>query len=267
MLTFSETMAVLLEMRGRYDDGFSSTDRLFIKDTYAFLFGEQIKNSSCSNCYRDAYILIYSKLKKEGIMPKEKKFILLNGVLLHALNGQVFTNANLTDEIAMDALNENANRLDLFAKYPENYKELCDARKTLLAEKASAEPKSNEELQVNIKSLKSALETANSDLANEQKKNEELEAKISALNEEKAVAEGSTKELNDKIAELTTKNEALTSEKEALAEVKESLINDNEELLKQVETLKKALSDAQSAGSESPAKKAAKEQKTGDSAK
>jgi len=167
----------------------------------------------------------------------------------------------------LGAPKEKGDRLVLFAKYPENYKELCDARKTLLAEKASAEPKSNEELQVNIESLKSALETANSDLANEQKKNEELEAKISTLNEEKAVAEGSTKELNDKIAELTTKNEALTSEKEALAEAKESLINDNEELLKQVETLKKALSDAQSAGSEIPAKKAAKEQKTGDTAK
>lgn len=267
MLTFSETMAALLEMRSRYDDGFSSTDRLFIKETYEFLFGEPITNTSCGNCYRDAYVLIYSKLKKEGIMPKEKKFILLNGVLLHALNGQVFTNANLTDEIAMDALNENANRLDLFAKYPDNYKELCDARKTLLAEKSSVEPKSNEELQASIESLKSALETANSDLANEQKKNDDLEAKISTLNEEKTVVNGFTKELNDKIAELTANNEALVTEKEALSEAKESLAKDNEELLKQVETLKKALSDAQSAGSEIPTKKAAKEQKTGDTAK
>jgi len=46
-----------------------------------------------------------------------------------------------------------------------------------------------------------------------------------------------------------------------------NLKRSNEELLKQVETLKKALSDAQGTGSEIPAKKAAKEQKTGDTAK
>ena len=267
MLTFSETMAVLLEMKGRYDDGFSSSDRLFIKNTYEYLFGEPIKNTNCSDCYRDAYIIIYSKLKKEGTMPKEKKFILLNGVLLHALNGQVFTNANLTDEIAMDALNENPNRLDLFAKYPDNYKELCDARRTLIAEEAAAEPKTNEELQANVESLKSALTTANSDLANMQKKNEELEAQVAALNEEKVTTEGAVKELNDKITELTAQNEALSSEKEALVESNGALVKKNEELEAQVAALNGALEETRNAKDSTPAKKTLKEPKVGEAGK
>lgn len=260
MLTYSETMATLLEMKGRHDDGFSSSDRLFIKEAYELLYGKPIKNTACSNCYRDAYILIYTKLKKDGTMPKEKKFILLNGVLLHALNGQVFTNSNLTDEIAMDALNENPNRLDLFSKYPDNYKELCEARKTLKEEAAGKEPKSNEELQTNVESLKSALATATADLANTQKKNEELEAKVAAFAEEKIVAESSTKELNDKIVELTAQIESLSSEKEALSEAKDSLA-------KEIESLQKELANAKKVDEASSAKKTSKTTKTDDTAK
>lgn len=260
MLTYSETMATLLEMKGRHDDGFSSSDRLFIKEVYELLYGKPIKNTACSNCYRDAYILIYTKLKKDGTMPKEKKFILLNGVLLHAFNGQVFTNANLTDEIAMDALNENPNRLDLFSKYPDNYKELCEARKTLKEKAAGKEPKSNEELQTNVESLKSALATATADLANTQKKNEELEAKVAVFAEEKIVAESSTKELNDKIVELTAKIESLSSEKEALSEAKDSLA-------KEIESLQKELANAKKVDEATSAKKTSKTTKTDDTAK
>lgn len=232
-------------MKGRLDSGFSSSDRIFIREVHEYLFGYSVRNTRCSECYRDAYILIMYKLKKDGTMPKEKKFILSNGVLLHAFNGEVFTNANLTDEIAMDAINENAGRISLFAKVPDNYKELCVARKTLVEEEAAkGVGKSKEELQYDVDSLKSALETAQADIKALQTTGDELELKIVAANEAKTTLEGIVKELETKVAALTSQNESLTTENEALTEAKTEQENTNKSLENEVAVLKQEITDA-----------------------
>lgn len=267
MLSYSKTIEKLSEMKGRYDDGFSSSDRIFIRDLYELLFGVPIKNTGCSSCYQDAYILIFTKLKKDKTMPKEKKFILTNGVLLHAFNGDVYTNANLTDEIAMDAINENPNRTELFAKLPDNYEQLCAARKAV-KEKEDMEKsnKSSEELLSDVANLKSALATAQEDLKDALSKNDELEGKVSELNEKIAKSETTEKELEGKVSELSAANELLNSENTALSEAKESLVNDNQSLADELTALKKNLDEAQKASNEdSTSKKAAKAKAEGDS--
>ena len=103
MLTYSEGMSRLSEMKSRFDDGFSSSDRLFLQETSIAVLGRPVRNTACRDCYRDAYLEIIHKLKKQGKMPKEKTFILRAGVLLH-FAGESYVNDNITDTIAMDAL-------------------------------------------------------------------------------------------------------------------------------------------------------------------
>lgn len=252
MLSYGETMDRLLEMRDRFDSGFSPSDRVFIRETYVLLFRHDIKNIGCSDCYKDAYVEIIHKLKKTQTMPKEKKFILRAGVLLHAFNGEVFTNANLTDEIAMDALNENVKRFDLFAKVPDNWKDLCKARKTLTEkEQTKKEGVSKEELQDTVESLKSTLTTAQADLS---AANAEIEFKNSELSKvkeelEKAVKEAdANREALEKARlsygdELKAKNDeivTLTQQKVVAEQTNQDLAAQVAKLEAEVEKLKKA---------------------------
>ncbi|MBR0116487.1 MAG: hypothetical protein IJM04_04315 [Prevotella sp.] len=236
MLSYSEIMDRLSEMRSRYDDGFSSSDRVFINEVHGLLFGHPVKNLGCPNCYRDAYIEVTLKLRKMKEMPKKKNFVLRSGVLLHAFNGEVFTNANLTDEIAMDALNENRGRFDLFAKVPDNWEALCKARKAIM-EKESARKSSisREELQDSVDSLKVAvdaakkdleeanakLESANQELATQTAKLEEVqkeaEASREALEKARLSFEDELKGKNDEIVSLTRQKNALESANQELA--------------------------------------------------
>lgn len=227
----------LSEMRGRFDEGFSSSDRLFLRDMSVLILGHPVKNTACKDCYRDAYIEIRYKLKKLGTMPKEKKFYLRAGVLLH-FAGAMYVNENLTDDIAMDAINDNRGRLDLFQKTPDNLEEVLAARKAVKAQEQPANvPK--EELEKQIEGLKAV--------------NAEQAEKLDAA--EKAIAEREQENLAIR-NELTETKEVLEKAKaESQAEV-ESLNGAIKEKDAKIAELEKALAEAKAPAAETPAAEA-----------
>lgn len=221
MLSYSEVMNRLSEMRSRFDDGFSPSDRLFLQEMSVRILGVPVRNTSCKDCYRDAYLEIKYKLKKQGIMPKEKKFILRAGVLMH-FNGEAFVNDNLTDEIAMDALNDNKGRLDLFQKVPEPaevLEKMLAARKAVKAKEKPAEDTSREELAKQVEGLKAVNAELSEKLEGAEKTFEAKEAEIAALKEaaDKAKAEYDEEvgRLNGVIAEKEAEIAALKEAKPA----------------------------------------------------
>lgn len=214
LLSYSEVMNRLSEMRIRFDDGFSPSDRLFLQEASVRILGVPVRNTSCRDCYRDAYLEILHKLKKQGTMPKEKKFILRAGVLLH-YNGEAYVNDNLTDDIAMDALNDNKGRLDLFQKVPDNLDEVLAARKAVKAEKKPADDTPKEELIKQIEGLKAVNAELTGKLEGAEKTFEAKEAEIAALKE--AVEKGKA-EAGEEIARLNSVIEAKEAEIAALKE-------------------------------------------------
>lgn len=210
----------LSEMRGRFDEGFSSSDRLFLQDMSIKVLGHPVRNTSCKDCYRDAYLEIINKLKKLGTMPKDKKFYLRAGVLLHYAGG-MYVNENLTDDIAMDAINDNRGRLDLFQKTPDNLEELLAARKAVKAEeKAVVDNAPKDELLKQIEGLKAVnaeqaekLEGAQKTFEVQEQEKEALRAELTTVKEvlekAKAEAQAEVEGLNAAIAEKDAKIEEL----------------------------------------------------------
>ena len=201
------------------------------------ILGHPVKNTACKDCYRDAYIEIRYKLKKLGTMPKEKKFYLRAGVLLH-FAGAMYVNENLTDDIAMDAINDNRGRLDLFQKTPDNLEEVLAARKAIKAQEQPVNvPK--EELEKQIEGLKAV--------------NAEQKEKLDAA--EKAIAEREQENLAIR-NELTETKEVLEKAKaESQAEV-ESLNGTIKEKDAKIAELEKALAEAKAHAAEAPAAEA-----------
>lgn len=222
-------MERLSEMRGRFDEGFSSSDRLFLQEASIAVLGKPVRNTSCKDCYRDAYLEIMYKLKKLGTMPKEKKFYLRAGVLLHYAGG-MYVNENLTDEIAMDAINDNRARLELFQKTPDNLEEVLAARKAVKEQEQPADT-SKEELEKQLAGLKAVNAEQAEKLEGAQKTFDEQNEHIAALEAElkdtkevlekgKAEAQAETERLNGDLVE----KDSLIAEKDAkIAELEKAL--------------------------------------------
>lgn len=217
-------MERLSEMRDRFDAGFSSSDRLFINDMSVVVLSKCVRNSSCSDCYRDAFLEIYHKLKMLGTMPKEKKFVLRAGVLLH-FNGKMYVNENLTDDIAVAAISDNVGRKDLFQKFPDNLDELIAANRAMVAKEAETEEADKEELRKQVAGLKSENERLSKELEESKSAlegyNKEMEKLRSLLQAESDKVTALEKSLAEKSADVSADTEKpLTESEQSAAEVK-----------------------------------------------
>lgn len=115
-------MQRLQEMESRYNDGFSSLDRSYLDSLYYNLFGREITNKGCGDCYRDAYMEICIKLKKTKTMPKKSDFVLKAGAIITFFGeAKCYSNANLTDEAALRFLALNPNNEKLFESLPSDW--------------------------------------------------------------------------------------------------------------------------------------------------
>lgn len=224
MLSYIEVMERLSEMRDRFDAGFSSSDRLFINDMSVVVLSKCVRNSSCSDCYRDAFLEIYHKLKMLGTMPKEKKFVLRAGVLLH-FNGKMYVNENLTDDIAVSSIADNEGRKDLFQKFPDNLDELVAANRAMVAKEAETEEADKEELRKQVAGLKSENERLSKELEESKSAwdeyNKEMEKLRSLLQAESDKVTALEKSLAEKSADVSADTEKpLTASEQSAAEVK-----------------------------------------------
>lgn len=122
-MTYEETMTRLKEMESRYQDGFSSLDRLLLDSLYFNIFGREITNRGCSDCYRDAYMEILIYLKRNKAMPKKSDFVLKAGAIITFFGEpKCYSNANITDEAALRFLALNPSNEKLFEKLPEGWR-------------------------------------------------------------------------------------------------------------------------------------------------
>lgn len=108
------------ELRGRFDAPFSQADKDTIERTYKAVVGRTFVQTSCQQCYHDAVVEIYHHIKKYGKMAEVKKYNLKSGAIINCPNfqeGKVFSNENLTDEVAAEYLKEYPDQVGLFETY------------------------------------------------------------------------------------------------------------------------------------------------------
>ena len=207
MIDYSTMMGELEEMRSRFDKGFSSPDRERIVFLYSSLLGKTVRRRGCSDCYRDAYIEIYTYLKRLGHMPKKSNYSLKPGIIVHPQGtNKFYANNNIPDDVAEEYLAKFPANIIEFASYPADYLARVEARKngnsidsvdadTLLAsykELKAEHEKTVAELEQAKAELEAAttsddgtstieIETLKSDLTAAQEENAKLKAELDAL--------------------------------------------------------------------------------------
>ena len=98
----------------------TSTYKLRVKTLYEEVTGKHLRDCNCKDIYRDALAEIYNKLKTptQRIMSNSKAKLVKGVVLQH--EGNHYTNANLTDEVAKAFLAKYPMRVDWFEVLPED---------------------------------------------------------------------------------------------------------------------------------------------------
>lgn len=217
-MSYDEVLTRLIEMKSRFEIGFSSIDRQFLDELYYTLFAKNIPNRGCSDCYRDAYTLSIIKLKKDKKMPQKSLFKLKPGAVISFFGeAKAYTNANLIDTIALRFLSKDPSNQNLFAELPAHWEEMVEEYLLNCANDNGAENQKP-----------SMVELANARIAETENEIKKLEEIVQNIKAEKALAETEAFNLKE---ELAGANKSL-----------EIALKENEELRKELEVLKSSAS-------------------------
>ncbi|MDR2087115.1 MAG: hypothetical protein LBP72_08060 [Dysgonamonadaceae bacterium] len=116
-----ETIASRLEEMKARIHALSPSDKKFIEETQIQVLRRPFVRTTCGECYKDALIEMCIYLQKNKLMA-QSNYALVAGVILHSADyPDVYTNANLTDEIAEQRLKENPALIRFFSHYPPDW--------------------------------------------------------------------------------------------------------------------------------------------------
>lgn len=120
-MTYEEATAKVGELKARFDSPFDASDKAVIESLYFEVTRKRFVPTTCQQCYHDALIEIYLKLKKEKAMPKQCNYVMKAGFIISCpdfYHGKIFTNENLTDKLAHEYLTKYPHMEKYFQKIP-----------------------------------------------------------------------------------------------------------------------------------------------------
>ena len=128
-MTVSEAYNTLLAL-SRANKPYSSAEESIISNLYTEITGKKVRDCNCRDKWRDAVIEALLYLKKHKSMREKCDYKLRAGVILHISgSSEVYTNDNLTNEVAEKFLKDNPNAVGRFAVIPQPKAESKPKRK------------------------------------------------------------------------------------------------------------------------------------------
>lgn len=128
-MTVAEAYNTLLAL-SRANKPYSSAEESIISNLYTEVTGKKVRDCNCRDKWRDAVIEALLYLKKHKAMREKCDYKLRAGVILHISgSSEVYTNDNLTNEVAEKFLKDNPNAVGRFAVIPQPKAESKPKRK------------------------------------------------------------------------------------------------------------------------------------------
>lgn len=119
-----DAKTIVEELKGRFEAPFSSSDKAHIVRLYWEVLGKEFKPTSCQQCYHDALIEVYLYLKKYNKMKEKCNYRMRAGFIISCPrfeNGKIYTNDNLTDEVAEEYLAQFPKNVEMFQQLPKGF--------------------------------------------------------------------------------------------------------------------------------------------------
>lgn len=144
--------------RRNTNGGFSDSEKVEINGLYMRVCYKSVPSCNCMDRYSDALYEIYHRIKKYRLM-KPSNYKLKNNIVLH-WGGDVYTNSNLTDEVAKAYLEKYPDS-DYFAVIPADTNQGTDTKEGQqdTDTKSKQQEATDEERQEAIKELSEMVRT------------------------------------------------------------------------------------------------------------
>lgn len=120
-MTYNEAFEKLSAMGSPFNKVFSSSERTLIAYLYGNVLGKTIRNLSCGDCYRDAYIELVTFLKKNVGSIQIRRYRLKEGETLHEFGCPEYYSNPVSDEIAEHFLARFPSLIVKFEEYPSDW--------------------------------------------------------------------------------------------------------------------------------------------------
>ncbi|WP_418991860.1 hypothetical protein [Alistipes sp.] len=128
-MTVDEANILLAELSRDHNGPYSNSERATIEKLYTEVLGKPLRSCRCPDKWRDAVAEIHSYIKKHGKMKEKSNYKLRAGVILQiAGSSEIYTNDNLTDEVAAAFLKEHPNAAGRFEVIPSAKKEAAASK-------------------------------------------------------------------------------------------------------------------------------------------
>lgn len=135
-MDYSKALLLAESMKERlFMDALSLSDQANISDLYLYVFGRELRKCNCKDKYKDALIEILNYLTTHKNMSTAR---LKKGILLNVFGEGVYSNANLTDEVAREYLATYPDNEDMFDVLPEPEQEINPELVSAIVEKLDA---------------------------------------------------------------------------------------------------------------------------------
>jgi len=121
-MTYQEALDRVEELRGHGNAPFSIEQKRLIAQMYPEIMGKPFRRTACQRCYHDAVIEMAVKLRKEQKMREKCDYHMRAGFIIRCGDfdgGEIYTNANLTNDVARRYLERFPQKRVMFDHIPE----------------------------------------------------------------------------------------------------------------------------------------------------
>lgn len=121
-MTYEEALDKIAELRGQGNAPFSVEQKRLISLMYPEIMGKPFRRTACQRCYHDAVIEMAVKLRKDQKMREKCDYHMRAGFIIRCGdfdNGEIYTNANLTNDVARRYLERFPQKRVMFDRIPE----------------------------------------------------------------------------------------------------------------------------------------------------
>ena len=154
---------------------YTTAETLAIEQAYRDVFGRGVRDCKCPNRYRDAVIELRIFIKNHATMEKSNYKLKTGVVIQPSGTSEVYTNDNLTDDIAEQFLKERPGARGLFAVAPTT----AESDKTPTNDGKQAK---NDETDAIVAALEQENESLKAELAKMTAERDEQAAEVARLN-------------------------------------------------------------------------------------
>lgn len=154
-MTVEEAKGLIYDLGGRFASPYNQSDKRTIEHLYEEVLGKVFRPTSCQNCYHDAVVEIYHHLTHFNTMAQQRRFLLKAGAIINSPKfdkGKIYSNANMTDDIAERYLDMFPEQIHLFQRAEKAAETAAESKETPKVDKLS--PKKGKTAQKGRKTAK-----------------------------------------------------------------------------------------------------------------